>query len=246
MKKFHIITAILCVISLIILVPGFAAAESVVGSKHDFSTGGTSGFQSDSEEVCVFCHTPHGALYSDTSTENNPIPLWNRDLQRGQSFTMYSSSTFQGTYLPDNKPTGMTLLCLSCHDGVSTINAVLNVPNTGTFNMPEPGNSINDYTYPPWNDPNIGRDLRNDHPVSFQYTPGLVSADQTARGGVLGLNPPGSVTFPGNSTAKLILYNQRMECPTCHDPHDEGSPDKIPFLRMSNAGSAMCTTCHIK
>lgn len=220
---------------------------TVVGSSHDFSTGGTSGFQSTNEdEVCIFCHTPHGAVVSDGV--GNSVPLWNRNLNRTEAFTMYDSQTFDGkTTYTGGKPTGMSLLCLSCHDGVSTINSVINYGPDGAILMPATMDSIGDVTdYPPYRNPNIGRDLSNDHPVSFLYDTDLVTADTATRGGVAGLYAPGTVTSPGTPTAPLILYNNRLECSTCHDPHEFGDPDKMPFLRMSNAGSAMCTTCHIK
>jgi predicted CXXCH cytochrome family protein len=33
-----------------------------------------------------------------------------------------------------------------------------------------------------------------------------------------------------------------IECSTCHDPHSNNSK----FLRLSNEGSRLCLTCHIK
>ncbi|MBI3593131.1 MAG: hypothetical protein HY099_06610 [Nitrospirae bacterium] len=39
------------------------------------------------------------------------------------------------------------------------------------------------------------------------------------------------------------MFSGRVECPSCHDPHD---PSRNTFLRKSNAGSALCLTCHIK
>lgn len=35
----------------------------------------------------------------------------------------------------------------------------------------------------------------------------------------------------------------RVECSSCHNPHDNGLGS---FLRMSNEGSALCFSCHIK
>ncbi len=40
-----------------------------------------------------------------------------------------------------------------------------------------------------------------------------------------------------------------VECGSCHDPHDgqnTGGPGSVQFLRISNAGSEVCVTCHIK
>lgn len=235
----------LLLIALVAAIP-VSSHAAVAGSPHDFSTGGTSGFQSTSEdEVCIFCHTPHSAALPDRL--GNEVPLWNRSLNEAGVFTMYTSPSLDGdvTYSL-NKPTGYSLLCLSCHDGVTTINSVLNTGPNGPIIMPEP-DAIGDIVYAPNSGPNIGSDLSNDHPVSFEYTDALVLLDTASRGGVAGLYAPGSVTWPGNPAGALKLFYNRLECPTCHDPHDDGSlTGQEPFLRMSNAGSQMCTTCHIK
>ena len=61
-------------------------------------------------------------------------------------------------------------------------------------------------------------------------------------GGATGLNTVASVTAAG-----IPLYNtggtNQVECGSCHNPHEAGYPT---FYRIDNAGSAMCTTCHIK
>ena len=36
---------------------------------------------------------------------------------------------------------------------------------------------------------------------------------------------------------------QEVECGSCHNPHNTSFP---PFLRVSNSGSNLCKTCHIK
>jgi hypothetical protein len=128
-KKIHAYHVILFMVSLIMLIPGSATA-TVLGSVHDFSTGGTSGFQSTNEdEVCIFCHTPHGGI---ATVGTSKVPLWNRTLNLNEAFTMYDSQTFNGdTSYVGGKPTGMSLLCLSCHDGVSTSTAFLITPRRG-------------------------------------------------------------------------------------------------------------------
>lgn len=246
MKKSHIVFTLL-VFSLIMLVSGPASA-TIAGSVHDFSTGGTSGFQATNEdEVCIFCHTPHGGLANDPAGTTVKLPLWNRNLNYGGSFTMYDSQTFNGdtTYI-SGKPTGMSLLCLSCHDGVSTINGIINYSSDANpiiMSGIPPNDQIGDLSYPTSRDPNIGSDLSNDHPVSFIYNDALATTDG-------GLHMPETVTAPGTPAEPLVLFgnlnNRRLECPTCHDAHEYGEPDKIPFLRMNNAGSGMCLKCHNK
>ncbi len=208
-----------------ILIAGIAYG-GVVGSKHDFSMGGSSGFRSASEtEVCIYCHTPHGA---------SAVPLWNRNLTSPGTYTMYNSPTLNAT-LPA-APTSISLLCMSCHDGVSAINVLVNYGPNGQTPTWSGFDQLGDLSYPPSSDPNLTKNLSNDHPVSFTFDANLITLD--AAGG------PPQLQLPVD--ARLKLFNGKLECATCHDPHDDGFPDREPFLRMSNAGSDMCLTCHIK
>ncbi len=182
----------------------------------------------DYGEICVYCHTPH---------EGNAAieaPLWNRAAPTGP-FTMYTSSSIDMTIA--SSPLGVSLACLSCHDGTIAVDEIINVPNafSGT---PGGGDNIADCagchsgSSPPggfdFSATNMGQDLSNDHPISITYDPG---ADPD-------FNPAGSVEGAG-----LPLPSGRVECSSCHEPH---SAQWRPFLQISNANSAMCTTCHIK
>jgi predicted CXXCH cytochrome family protein len=233
---------------------GMASAASVVGSKHDFSflTGGSNfaalQFQAagqDIVETCVFCHTPHSAA-SAAATGMQGL-LWNRTNSTAASFTPYSSSTLSLTM---GQPTGLTLMCMSCHDGITSIavGTLVNAPNPA-MNAAQVTASGTDKIGTVWNVPtpnpfgfewgaNIGNldpsqglvgrvaNLSDDHPVSFTWVPGL----------------PGIKNVDWNATT-LKLFNGRMECSTCHDVHDSANQ---PFLRMSNVNSDMCITCHDK
>ena len=74
---------------------------SVVGSRHDLSTPST-------DDTCVFCHAPHNA------NQDIEAPLWNRAVT-DQPFTLYSSSSLNSIV---EQPSGVSLACLGCHDGV--------------------------------------------------------------------------------------------------------------------------------
>lgn len=76
----------------------------------------------------------------------------------------------------------------------------------------------------------LGTDLTNDHPVSFVYDAALATAD-------------GELNDPTTSPVSDLLFNSQVECASCHDVHDNTNQ---PFLRMSNANSALCLTCHNK
>ncbi|WP_234414066.1 cytochrome c3 family protein [Ideonella sp. A 288] len=102
----------------------------------------------------------------------------------------------------------------------------------------------------------IGTDLRNDHPVGVRFpTPGPGVDFNTP-----GATRPGLRWFDNNGNnfpdpREVRLYDSgegfEVECASCHDPHGVpsagvGSSFNPSFLRVSNAGSAVCLTCHTK
>ena len=99
-----------------------------VGPLPDFPFIGTS---VATTEICVFCHTPHFAK-TDTA------PLWNR----GSSATAYigygtngsNAGGTGGTTLAGTATAvgGSSLACLSCHDGVTTFDNLINKPGKGS------------------------------------------------------------------------------------------------------------------
>lgn len=236
-------------IIILLLIGGAASGASIVGSKHDFSFGSTGTpfagnydtVYGPIDEVCVFCHTPHSAS-TDSARGLNTL-LWNRT-NSTFTYSTYSSSTLD--VLPDNPPTGITLMCMSCHDGVTSIavNTLLNAPGFGNpaVSLIDPGmadkiGQIYDGGFLGWG-ANIGEgnpsapgtiNLSNDHPVSFTWISDLP-----------GMKTDAAIGF-SDSTVKL--FNGKMECSTCHKVHDPAIP---PFLRMANDASAMCLRCHDK
>ena len=95
----------------------------ISGSAHDFSDESAS-FYSDAwntpgtktaanNELCEPCHTPHnGTLGLDA-------PLWNHTQAAGASFTNYGAGFDMDATVGD--PAGISLLCLSCHDGATSL-----------------------------------------------------------------------------------------------------------------------------
>jgi hypothetical protein len=210
----------------IFFISGGLAYGTIVDSSHDFSLNSTgANFKSDNEsEICIFCHTPHNA---------SGTPLWNRNISNTSGYNMYNSPTMNATR--PSAPTGVSLLCMSCHDGVSAINVLVNYGTVNPIIMNQNRTKLGDLSYPPSNDPNLTKDLSNDHPVSFTYDTALANAD-------------GGIYDPAvTNIAPLKLYNSKLECATCHDPHEEGTTTGMaPFLRMSNSSSYMCLKCHNK
>jgi len=242
------------------------AATTIVGSKHDFSEGNNTGntpfaraFATDPlnigfglliDEVCVFCHTPHGAS-TDAANGANTL-LWNRVSSPSPGsgyagYTMYSSASFT---ISPAAPTGISMMCMSCHDGVTSVAAnmgafptLLNAPGTGnpsviyTIDASKTGAIGDVYDGPTgflgiWG-ANIGNalpggggtiDLSNDHPISFAY-PATSSVLQE----------------PTDPRLRLFGTTKKLECATCHTVHDNTN---APFLAMPNTSSLMCRNCH--
>jgi hypothetical protein len=249
-----------------------AFAQSVVGSKHDFTAGGSAqATTGQTDQVCVFCHTPHGA---DTAA---PVPLWNKVLTPGTAYQRYSVLATP-TFDSEEAPVGsVSLACLSCHDGTQAMDVVLNSPGTGGYDPA--GAEIDSVAIDSMANtpvPNLGTDLSNDHPVSMQYGGGgaLATDLDGLFSGTLGdpdFEAPVKATINGqaiwwvdsvanNGTREktdMLLYSRTdlsataepfVECGSCHDPHnsDNQAGQQVSFLRTSNAASAVCTACHIK
>lgn len=235
---------------------------------HNLSAQGPGGFTFMTLQVCVFCHTPHGAntevhestFWNSTGYQNlsgnGSYLLWNRDIKNSPSYETYQSSTMQS----DPQEVRIhSLLCLSCHDGVSAMNVMTNLPDENSWYW-----GTDPYAGPPagglttigggvkmsdgLGSTNIGdrtaaadaANLSNDHPVSFDYDADLVGSDGE-------LNPPGTIDpalrlFYSADTGQLTS----LECSTCHEVHTYETGFRQPFLVMSNQNSAMCLSCHIK
>ena len=165
-------------------------------------------------QICVVCHAPHN---TDTSVAD--APLWNHAVTT-QTFTAYDSATLTAADVA--QPAGISKLCLSCHDGVTAIDSFGGATRTNVMT----GGSA------------VGLDLSDDHPISFTYNDTLAAAD-------LELNTPSTATVPvlGGTIQATLLFNDELECGSCHDVHDDTN---APFLRMANTASQLCTTCHAK
>ena len=76
-------------------------------------------------EICVYCHTPHGA--------NTQIkaPIWNRTINTGQYIIYDKLRTLNR---PIGQPGSNSLTCLSCHDGTIAIDSIINMPGSGGYN----------------------------------------------------------------------------------------------------------------
>ncbi len=201
LSKLFAVIGILCIAQLSI-------GQGITGTKHDFKGAGwnTSG------EICIVCHTPH-----DATTSVTDAPLWNHALT-GETFSLYTSSTLDASL---GQPDGNSKLCLSCHDGVTGLDAFGGASGVPTL-IGAAGL--------------VGTDLSGEHPISFTYDAALVTADG-------GLKAITSTTPLGGTIDDDLLFDGKMQCGSCHDVHDDTQGN---FLIMANTASALCLTCHDK
>jgi predicted CXXCH cytochrome family protein len=202
-----------------LLLSGVAMAQTIVGSSHDLSAA-----LPTSQQVCVFCHTPH---QPEGPPQVNTDPLWNHTLSATASYGVYASPTLDATPTDIGGGTAVSNLCMSCHDGTIGLGSLYNDPNIAGGLEETPTNSAAIIG----GNANMGIDLSNDHPVNFTYDTALATADT-------GLEDPAT-----NATVASWLIGGSVQCSSCHDVHD---PTNLPFLRASNVNSALCTTCHTK
>ena len=221
----HWLGVVVTVIAVVALAAGSASAvDNVAITKHNLSVSSSGSIPAgttleDYGEICVYCHTPHGGQIG--------APLWNRAFSSA-TYDMYDSPTIDMTI--DAQPTGVSLACLSCHDGTIGLDVITNPPNT--FVGTVPGTTPGTNTMPTTSFAFLDTDLRNDHPISVTYDIGLDPAFNSKADVALG----GLKLFGDGTTDKV-------QCASCHNPHDSTNE---PFLRKSNGASALCTTCHIK
>ncbi len=223
------------------------AQSAIATGPHDFSAG--SALRNTSTTIngqtCVFCHTPHGG--------SSTVPIWNRN-NTTSTYQTYNSSTMDAaTPLSATIQSSVSGACLSCHDGSIGIDVLRNVSGaafsgvtftkqltakaTYTSTAPGASNVIAGGT------PFVGTDLRNDHPISIIYETARAATPtefvtQAIAGSKITVGTTGPLPLYGSATATATV-----ECASCHNPHNNSNTN---FLRKSNAGSAICLTCHVK
>lgn len=252
------------------------AVAGIAATKHNLGATGTgvNKTTAGTDEICVFCHTPHAA---DTTA---PAPLWNKRLTTGATYSTYAtlnSSTIDGEILSVGS---ISLACLSCHDGTQAMDNIINAPGSGGYDVTGGGTNGLGYTWTGARvDANgkminaattlamLGSDLSNDHPIGIQYCGGgQTAASPTGACKDVDFVAPSNATINTNlvwwvdttggtggtrDKTDMILYSRAftgatgpsVECGSCHDPH---SSTNATFLRVSNTGSGVCLSCHVK
>ncbi len=224
-----------------------------LSSSFDLSLGDRNVFTSQTTEICVFCHTPHGA---NPDAVSFGAPIWNRRLS-GATYTMYDqvwSKSFEGT-LNTGQPTGFSRLCLSCHDGTIALGRLINPPGSGGFvRFDDTTGTLQSFpmTYPTGQTVGsgcpsgancipqgageftgdtrlLGIDLRNDHAISFVFDSTLALKD-------------GELVDPG---AAITLHQGQDVSLTKPGIDPKISPAKRHVgTNPDVADSVQCTSCH--
>ena len=231
MKKFFI----MAVLSAMVATPAMAAV-TIVGSKHDMIASGFALANNGAPtEVCIFCHTPHAAQTSEPL-----VQLWNNTAVAASGY-YGDDPTIGGSKI--DFPTSVALInatdariCLACHDG--SVSEPINGPNIGEITtVGAPG--VMSATA------SLGT-MSNDHPIGMDLGPNSQTNPDLTPSGLhtitdIKINFGGVSPFFGSTDDSINI----MYCASCHDVHDS-DPAKTPFLRISNASSALCKACHNK
>jgi predicted CXXCH cytochrome family protein len=190
-----------------------AGPDQITNSAHDFQGDGWN----PGGQICVVCHTTHNG----PAVQN--APLWNHTLSAGP-FTTYVGVDIQGTIDDPSVAGGVSLLCLSCHDGTVALDAFGGAAGN-------PANTI-DALHPA---AFVDTVLTDDHPIAVNYSI-AVQAD---------MEDPATVSSGlGGTIDEDMLFAGKVECASCHDVHNgTGLPN---LLIKSNAASDLCQTCHLK
>ena len=195
-----------------LMLGGGDVAGELTGSKHDFADAPWN----PHDDSCSVCHVPK-------SLESGQTPLWNHEVT-SESFQMYpSGGTIDGSI--DGVPSRVTKLCLSCHDGVTAVDAFGGEDGSMTLRSIDSGGSSI-----------IGLVLGDDHPVSITYTSSVAARDGELH------DPSVASSGLGGTIQNDMLVNDQVECTSCHDVHD--TKNNPYMLRKPNARSALCLTCH--
>jgi predicted CXXCH cytochrome family protein len=262
--------------ALALLLVAQGASAGIFNTKHNLGSTGVNAASnfSGTSEICVFCHTPHGA---DATAA---VPLWNRNLTPGAAYTTYDqlgSTTLDAEIEPIGS---VSLACLSCHDGTQAMDALINEPGSGAENWAfrtgvwsGQAATVGGRLGPVNVITNLGTDLTDDHPIGVQYAgggyalsnphgPGRDPDFNQAESKIVGASriwwvntsPEGGTSDFERTDMKLytrtasrgVFVGEPQPYVECASCHDPHVDVNPLFLRIDPAGSAVCLTCHNK
>lgn len=257
MKKLKLIALVVLVAMLATSAFAVRAPKSAVkGSAHDFMNGmpttlpyGSTTYNTDGSwhaagyALCSFCHIAH--KFGSAPTGPGYL-LWNHSLSTKTSYGVYSSDALATSDIADLGTTASLTtsnLCLSCHDGTVAVNSFYEDIQNATYtgNIPTATKFVDAAAQV--------SDLTKQHPINFTYPQGTAASN-------VGLLVPASLSsVDGNGN--VPLYNGKMQCDTCHDPHAgpaftdpaSGKPNHLffrpfPATAAQTATGSFCVYCH--
>lgn len=212
--------------------------------------------RNDYGEICVYCHTPHGA---DATTK---IPLWNRTTV-ARTYKTYNELNTSSLTQAVSQPGANSLSCLSCHDGQTAVDSIINMPGSGRYNASQASSVNLDFLTTWTGDPAVEHmGLRRggesdlgcmschstgpgNMPAAVDFAPALMGTDLTN-------DHPVGITFPtavGPGTewrtpatiSKGVLGDTKF-----FDDDGDGSMDKgeIRMYTTDALQKVECASCH--
>lgn len=139
------------------------------------------------------------------------------DTRASSPFTLYGA-TRPAVDAP-GRSSSASSHCLACHDGIIATDIRHGRMGTST-NRPDAHNQ------------------NGSHPVGIIYDARLASQNPSL------YDPTARSSGLGGTIDKDLLFDSRLECSSCHDVHAKKGHSVL--LRMANARSALCLTCHNK
>lgn len=185
---------------------------SIANTRHNMTFSGSlyqrtmDNGRNDYQEVCVYCHTPHGA------NTTIAVPLWNRTV-KATTYAVYNSSSLTQAA---SQPGAASLSCLSCHDGQTAIDSIINMPGSGRY-LASQQTTQNLGFLNTWNNadsgavpvPGAGDTLNhtgmNSRDRTFPGTPGYVQGNGTGSDGVGCLTCHSDVGILGGASHDMRL-----------------------------------------
>jgi len=235
------------------------SANGVVRSLHNlgiFSTVGPStmdvftGTVNGTTQICVFCHTPHHA-------NTDARPIWNRDTSNSSNYISYGS-TIAGdvTALGSDQTLGLSagsvsIACLSCHDGVTTFDNLVNAPGNGMGVGSSLGWSFyKDAEAGPGSHPNtvmgrikLGTDLSDDRPVNISYNPAAASLRATSTV-IANIDLSTGLNNTTGNTAYYGWMTQNLWANKGFIDNTATIGDMLRSDRVGNTDLVECSSCH--
>lgn len=180
----------------LMLVPSLAFGQ-ILNTAHDF-VNGTDPWDG-AGNLCGTCHSPHTPVPGGGVV----APLWTHATSTvGAGYQVYSSSSLDNSA---STPSGVTLACLSCHDGTVAVRGGASITSGGAL---------------------VGTDLRGDHPVSIPFAgdPNMNTVATATGGGVSLYGTAGSETVecgschdPHLNAFRFLRPTTGDLCTTCHN-----------------------------